>query len=332
MDSAVKKHEYVYPKKNFEKDDVGVMRLFFDNGDYLSFRGGEIADMRLKLYDRLVAGERGFCTVAESGYIKLKVSRKDDIDYPDEFLYNSEEYRKDRKSYIEKRCVNEGGIKFIRLFDEDNRHDTIYGNIAAAMDGGFLVLTFSGIENFGSSDGDENVILLNDISKAKIVSINLDFENCEDFSVYFREIVDINLQFAHELEWDAGDLYRRVKSGFIKIRLDKMPDYRKVCFLGCKKSPGIKQLEKRLCWDKGICSHDICHLYIEYYYAGTGSRKVECVEVEDIRSDEEFELNERLEAEGGCEFEDFIGGYCKKCDDGTIMIAFGKNAEEILSD
>ena len=321
--------EYLYPKKKFKKQDIDLIYLYFDNGDYLSLYGSEIADVRLKLYDRLIWGGRGACPVAQSGYIKLKIGKINE-NHESAFLYNAEQYAKDRKSYIENRCVKEGGIKCVSLFDKDNWQNNIYGNIGASADGEFLTLQFYGVAGGGSSDGDKCAIYLNDISKSLIKSINLDFENCEDFTVYNSEIEDIDLRFERELAWGSDELFRKIESGFIKLKLDKDIDFRRTEFLGHHKSKTLKELEKRLCPNSDISTHDICHLYIEYDYSGFGARRVECVEIEDIRSDEQLERVEKLEEEGDGGFEDFIGGYCKKCDDGTYVILFGKNAEEFI--
>lgn len=320
--------EYFTPKKKFKKKDFEFMYLFFDNGDYFSLHGCEIAEIQLKLYDRLVWGEGGFCPVAESGYIKLRVRKKNKALYDGMFLYNAEEYIKDRKSYIENRCVKEGGIKCVRLFDENHWHNTIYGDIVAATDGEFLLLNFLSRPNSGQCNSDKNIIYLNDVSLPMIESINLDFENCENFTIYKNEISDIQLQFENELVHGSGDLVRCVKGGFIKFKFDKEIDFREARFLGCLKSQTLKEFKKRLCPKGDISTHDICHLYINYDYAGFGSRRTECIEIGDIRPDEELERIEGLEEEGDYRFEDFVGGYCKKCSDGTIIISFGKSAEK----
>lgn len=321
--------KYIYPKKKFNKKDIDFMYLFFDNGDYFSLHGSEVVDLKLNLYDRLVWGERAICPVVESGYIKLDVKKRNKSIYHGHFLYNAKEYRGNRKTYIENRCVREGGISHIRLFNENNWHDTLYGNITAETEGEFLILKFLPQEKYGSAGGENHVILLNGIGKTIVESIDLDFENCESFYIYKNEIQDMQLQFEEELVWGGGDLFRNIKSGFIKLKLDKTITYRRTHFLDDDKVT-IKKLEKRLLWKKIQSDHDICHLYINFKYAGFGSYRTECVEIEDIRHDEELERLEKLEEEGKIVFFDYIGGYCKKQKDGTIIITFGKNAEELM--
>lgn len=321
--------KYIYPKKKFNKKDIDFMYLFFDNGDYFSLHASEVVDLKLNLYDRLVWGERGVCPVVESGYIKLDVKKRNKAIYDGYFLYNAKRYRGDRKTYIENRLVNEGGISHVRFFNENNWHDTLYGNISAEMEGGLLVLKFLPQDKFGAADGKNHAILLNEIGKTIVESIDLDFENCESFYIYKNEIQDMQLQFEEELVWGGGDLFRNIKCGFIKVKLDKGIDYRQVHFLDDDKVT-IKKLQKRLLWKKTQSDHDICHLYINFGYAGFGSVRTECVEIEDVRSDEELERLGRLEGEEDFGFDDYIGGYCKKQKDGTIVITFGKNAKELL--
>ncbi len=321
--------EYTYPKKKFDKKDIIFMYLFFDNGDYISLNGSEVVDIKINLYDRLISGERGLCPVAESGYIKLNVDKKNKAIYEGFFLYNAKEYKKDRKEYIEHRCVYEGGVKSVRLFDENNWHDTIYGNIACETDGEFLTLKFLSQPNFGSADSENNVVLLNPIGKSIIESINLDFENCEDYTIYKNEILDIQIEFEKELVWGSDDLFRSIKSGFIKLEFDKDIDYRRIHFLDDGKVT-VKRLERRLCGKSGQADHDICHLYIDYGYAGYSSHRTECIEIKDIRPDEELDRLDKLEEESGHDMFYFVGGHCKKQDDGTIIITFGKNAENAL--
>ena len=82
-----------------------------------------------------------------------------------------------------------------------------------------------------------------------------------------------------------------------------------------------------MCGKKGFDLHDICHLYIEYNYVGGGFYKKECIEINDIRSDEEFEEIEKWEEREDHEFMPyFIGGYAEKVDKNTLLITFGKSA------
>ncbi|MDE7181923.1 MAG: hypothetical protein K2O41_02670, partial [Clostridia bacterium] len=113
------------------------------------------------------------------------------------------------------------------------------------------------------------------------------------------------------------------------LKFDNEIYYRRTHFIDDGKVT-LKKLEKRLCWKGAQSDHDICHLYIDYKYIGFGSRHTECIEVRDIRTDEELERIEKLVDEGDYELDEYISGYCRKQDDGTIIITFGKNSEALL--
>ena len=94
-----------------------------------------------------------------------------------------------------------------------------------------------------------------------------------------------------------------------------------------KGEKGNKQIERRVCGKKGFELHDICHLYIEYDYAGSGFYRRECLEINDLRSEEEFTEIEKLEEKEGREFAPyFLGGYAEKVDKDIILITFGEIA------
>lgn len=322
--------EYTYPKLKFQKEAITSLNLFFDNGDYLPISGEELAEISVNLYDKLICNGESFSPVAESGFLKFKL--KENVKNIDSaFLYNLKEYKKSRKSYIENRCVHEGGLRCVQLFDENNWHYTIFANTVAEINGEFLIISFMPQVNFGSSNGEDHFIKLNDIKKAIIDSIELEFENCDGFTVYQNEISEINLDFEKELVWGSGDLLREVRGGYIKLKLDEEIYNRYInAWFADKRGKTVKQLENRICGKKGGNTHDICHLYINYNYSGFGGTHTECVEIEDVRPDEEIERLEALEAAGKGDL-DFIGGFSKRLEDGTILITFGKNAEKLLN-
>ena len=94
----------------------------------------------MKFYDELRAGERGFCAVAQNGFFKCKISGKKHRG--EQLLYQNSEYGKDIKAYLENRCVSEGGIRYVRLFDENHWHVPFYCIADARMEDDFLVLEF----------------------------------------------------------------------------------------------------------------------------------------------------------------------------------------------
>jgi len=323
--------EYVFSKQKFQKEGIEVLKLFFDNGDYFPIKSEELIDISVNLYDRPVWNGGSYSPVAESGFLKLKIDENAQLDCENYFLYNKEDYEANRKNYIENRCVNEGGLKCVRLYDDLNWHNTIFGNTVAEIDGEFLIIKFIPQANFGTSNNKNHVIRLNDIDKCDVKSIFLDFENCEGFTVYRNEISELELEFEKELDLGNYDFLRKIRGGYIKIKLDETLDYRYVneWLSSGKKKKTVSQLEKRIVGHKEKGVHDICHLYITYrYYEET---REECLEIDDIRPDEELDNLIEIEEETGedCGFD---GGYAKVLKDGTILITFGKNAEKLLNE
>ena len=327
--------EYKIKKEDFKKKDIEFAYILFNNGDYLPISKIEIVDISVNLYDTLTLGDeyyKSFCPVVESGFIKLKLIEKCKGFYRDAFLYNLKEYNNDRVNYIKNRLCNEGDLKCISLFNDYNWNHTLYGNMKAVIDKDFLIIKFEPKNTKQSSDNENNIISLPEVNKSIIQSIDLDFENCEGVHIYKEEIVEMQLRFSEELCWGSENYIRQIESGYIKLKLDdEINSYRENTLFDelVKGKKGNKQIEKRLCGNKGFDLHDICHLYIEYECSGFGLNKTECIEVNDIRSNEELNEMERLEEKTGHEYAPyFLGGYCEKQDDSTILITFGKTAQK----
>lgn len=175
----------------------------------------------------------------------------------------------------------------------------------------------------GSYQKEQHYINIKNVKKEDVNNINLDFENCESFVVYNGEIKDININFDNQLEWGTGDLYRKVISGYLKIKLDSDFTSRRNDLFIDKESLKITDFERRLCGEKGEGAHDVCHLYIDYYHAGYGGIEFsECIDMDDINVEEES-TNEWYEC--------YESGYCKKSKDGSIIIAFGKGAKNTIN-
>lgn len=316
-------NSYFYPKRKYLKKDISFMYIYFENGDYVFIKGLEVCNIKVNVYDKLVKHCNGVSPVVSDGYIKLKVLPKVSSAFSDSLVYNPKELQKNRKKYIEDRCTKESAIKEIWLFDSYNWHNVLIGNIKAKMEEEFLVFEFLPMESMREYCSENHTVNLSAINKKQILSIDLDFENCECFNFYNDEIKDINLNFKPKLEWGASDLYRSIESGYIKIKLDGEL-YRRNTFISNNAKPTLKLMEERLCGKKGFDNHDICHLYITYQY-GFGQHPEECIEVNDI-NDNGIDID--------TDDDDFVythynGGCCKKLKDGSIVIAFGKTAKEI---
>lgn len=311
--------EYIIEKKNFLLEDINFIYVFFNNRDFVTIKSKEIEDISLKFFDNLVVENDSICRVAESGFIKINISNSTKLYNCENFVYNPKEYNKDRKKYIENRICNENDIKCIRIFDENNWHDTIYGETESQIDGEYLIINFIRKSNIALSDNNKNKIFLPDITKKVIKKINLDFENCDGFTIYQEEIVDLFLNFKNELVWGSGDLNREIKSGYIKLLIDDKIPYRNINVYNIENTKNVKKtkLEKRLLGD-----HDICHLYIHYDSYGYGDTRCECIEIYDLQ---EYK-NDDEDEDDLC----FVGGYCEKTKNGEILITFGEEAKKLL--
>ncbi len=324
-------NKYLFPKMKYTKNEVSFMYIFFENGDFLEIKGSEIFNFSINIYDKLIRSRKGYNPVIESGYFKLKICNKSAFTKSSHFLYNEADFRKNRKSYIENRCVNESWITEIWLFNSYSWHKVLHCESKGKMDGDFLLLEFLPQPQMGTFKNENHYVNIKNIEKEDIFKIDLDFENCESFAVYNDEIEDVNIDFEDKLEWGAGDLYRKAIGGYIKIKLNKDFALRENHLFKNKKSLKIVDFERRLCGKKGEDIHDICHLYIDFYHAGYGEVQVECVEVDDIKTDEEIKNIEKKEEQTGQSYYYYEGGYCKKHKDGSIIIAFGKNARNTIN-
>jgi hypothetical protein len=258
--------------------------------------GEEIVDINFKLYDKLISMDDSFCPIAESGFLKIKLPekpRRDDADY---FVYNQKDHCLDTKKYIENRLCKENDIRFLRVFDKNNWHDTICGEFVSKMDGEFLIISVVKKATKLPADAKECTIMLNDITPQNVESIILDCENCDGVVVNKDEIIDIDLKFKNTLEWASHDLVRVVESGYIKTKFNK-------------------KIAKRL-----LGEFDICHLYVEYDTCVCGTRRRECIDVDGLEYGEAENYDDYV----------FVSGMGKKQKDGTILLNFGNQACEKL--
>lgn len=306
------KGEYFCKKHTVVAKNVQEAQIFFANSDYFTLNKKEIVDLKVVFYDELRVGELGFCPIAKSGYIKCRINDKRRRN-GEQLLYQNDEYGKDIKEYLEKRCVKEGGIRYVRLFDKNSWHVPFYCFATARIEDDYLVLEFQEGVGYGSADNDKHVVRARNVNKDNIRKISLEFENCENIDIFPNEILDIDLNFEKELQWGAGAFNREVRNGFIRLKFDKEIEFRHN-FLGVVSGKNnIKKLESRLC-RKSRETIDICHLYVTYDYVGYGTKFEENIEIKDIRP-----IREQEEDEWG-----YVSGYAQREKDGSILIVFGK--------
>ena len=313
-------YEFVCPKKDFNKKDITKAQMFFRNGDYFELSGKEIVDINLQFYDTLIANEKGFSPVVKSGYIRCKFSKLAPK-YDSSLLYNAKAYKKDRKKYLEERCLNEGELYYARLFDEYHWHDGIFGDITAYKDGNEIVLAFQANKTYGSADKTYHTVNALNVTKQAVEKIDLDFENCDGIEIFQEEIIDMQLNFKKELEWNSSCFGRELQDGFIRLRFKENITWRKANIYCEAKKNTVQNFIKRIC-GKDIDDIDICNLYITYNYAGYCKEYIERISINDIRPLEELP---DIDEPDICPC--FISGYAKKENDGSILIVFGKEKE-----
>ena len=340
------RYQYYFPKFKYTRNDVSYIYLTFENGDFLQIKSSEIINLSINVYDRLIRSHRGYNPVVESGFLKLKICNKHSFKNTNHLLYNEEEFLKDRKLYIENRCVNESVVKEVRLFNRNDECMILHCDTKAKIENDLLIIEFLKQPQMGSFSSDNHNFKIGNLNKKIIDSIDLDFENTESFVVYNSEIQEINLEFYEKLQWEDGGLHREIKSGYIIIKLDKENEKRTNVFIDEEIDPQHEDFERRLVGENGKDYHDLCHLYIDF----SSDLSTECITINDIRLNrEEFidvffdeeDVNSNYEDKNDAfnyeEIENddddywFISGYCKKLEDGSIIIAFGENSEELIN-
>lgn len=324
------KNLYVAEKIKYAKEDINFMYVFFENGDYVEIKGSEIVNLSINTYDKLIRSYKGYNPIAESGYIKFKISDKRALTNLSHVVYNEKDYKNNRKTYIENRCINEDSVREIWLFDRCNCHNVLHCNVKVKMEDEFLIFEFINNEPSKSFSSKNHYVNIGSIKKENIHSIDLDFENCESFVVYKEEILEVNLAYDKSLKWAGSDLNREIVGGYIRVKLNKDYGTRENHLFDNDKAVKVSDFEKRLCNKNKITVHDICHLYVRYANPGYVSSFVECLCVDDIKSDEEIEMLERKEEDEGLRYYEYESGYCKKNKGHSIVIAFGKNAKETI--
>lgn len=323
--------EYTVKKSIFEKKGVNFLYVFFENGDYISLDGSELVAISVDVYDKLARHSDGFSAVAESGYIELKISERDPENYHGCFVFDPILYDDCRKQYIEFLCLEENYITQIWFFDKLNRHRELIGNFKAEKNGDILRLTVFPHPQLRDASSDKHTIMLGDIFKGDICCIDFDFENCESFMIFDREIKEIGLELDKKLTSDCSRFHRRVKSGYIILKLKKSC-YRREHHLFNDKHLKRKVLERRLCGKKGFATHDICHINIYYHHAAFDDTLSECIEIDDMRPSKEVARLIKKEEEDNGFVYCFESGYSKRLKDRTIILTFGNNAKKLMKE
>lgn len=154
-----------------------------------------------------------------------------------------------------------------------------------------------------------------------IHAIDLVLENVESVKVYHNEIVEVNLEFEDELTIGGSCITRRVKSGYIKLRIDEKTKR----FTGdllihdhngnIIKKPHKQKIEKRLL---ELCN--ICYIIVtvkEYYWT----------EQIDVPYEEERVENE----EGVGDYRIIVCPSAELDTDGNLIILFGESSKFVTA-
>ncbi len=296
----------LYKSKNYTlaKRDFSKIEIYFDNGNYVTVNDFEIVRSNIFVYGRLVWHDNEICRVAYKGEIVLNIDDSYKTEDYELCISDPDNYRKGRKRYIETRCKNGIIVKTVIYTVYNNSRFTLLGNVRIwNCDDGFCIgyLTYLDGDMGGCS---EHYIDLPDITKSSAGIVTLNFENCETVAVYHDEIVDIKLEYSRELYAEcSGEFFRLVTGGYIRIAFIDRANRDGVVY----SVDDISAIEKRLCSKSGESIHDICNLYISH-----GGYKEERLVVNPV----EFIPLELCNC-----------GICKRLSDGSVLIAFGKNAE-----
>ncbi len=392
------KREYRVEKKNFKKEDIEYLALYFDNADILGIFNEDIEEFKLKFYDRLIFAEQGYCPFVESGEIVLDVKERiyceeddsddewddewdeerNDDEWDDEWDEDSDEtsdspsdtearsgeesaedreeveedfsedfwfppssyrydatyvgdmesYLADKRAYIKKRLLSAGSIVKISV-NCDDFHLHVFGNVSAEERGEKIVLRFFPKAKYEPSDGDEHTVETEDVELEDLSRIGLVFENCDDFTVYNHEIVNLKLEMKDRLVPYAEEYIRIVDSGYMTVKVDNHGlksrygiDSRGIDFMGRYISRTYRQiLKENLLGNRKKQVHIICYLELGYFQNGKGS---EYIAIDEIKSDEEVEYLIEKEDNDCHQHYFFEGGYCENLGKGRIGISFGK--------
>lgn len=318
---------YFFEKSDFNLEETERMAVFFDNGDYLTVPKRAIKSVRIVFSDRLIWVQNAIFPTGVGGEIRIKADKFKPSDFWGNSLYNQKDYEDNKKGYLIKRCLNDKIIRF-RFFDSNNWSHTVYGSVAASLEGDELVFTFLNHLNEPCA-ADKSYIYVSDVTKNNVDSVGLDFENCEGFTVYNshhgKEILSMQINCYKKLAFGGGELVRRIRNGYFLLWLENI-DSRKTSLWDDKKKYTLKRLTDRLCYKKELSRHDICNLCIDYEYIGYGEDKTERIEVGEARATEELSD----EDDESCIEPEFVGGYSKRLDKNRVLITFGKNAKEML--
>lgn len=304
---------YEVTKQSTPKN-IEQMYLLFDNGEYVGIHHSEIRQVSLCFYDRLEYRGRSFAPVAHSGCIRLRIQQK--YAKHEHAVADECAFHRDPRAYIARLCT-QGSLKEVWCFDQNHWHLRILCRASATMEEDCLVLHVLPQPWMGPHDSDRHRIELPPLRKHDIERIDIDFENCDGFTVFADEIRELNLCTEPLLKWNATAFCRTVRSGYMILSLNaQYDDARHADIYGEK---GVDP-SYRLCGDGETDVCDICHLYITYAHPGYGCLDEECIDLPDIATAEMYDEETELFP--------FVSGYSRRLADGRILLTFGPDTRK----
>ena len=315
--------EYRARKKDFQYDTV-ELKLYFENGDVIAIDGSEVMDLKVRFYDSLVAFQDGYCPVAESGILRLKLKKFFQNCLSESHVSDDKKLRRERREYIRSRLTDETDLCAVYVYDEIGSGFFFFTQGKAKAEGEETILHLFGKREDGA-EAEEHTIKLGTIRKHEIDSILLYFENCDYFSVDKTEVEEFQMTFEPFLFLDHSGYHRAVKTGQIRIRFDRYFNREHDLYrTPRKRKKFIKQLKRYLFGQDGSMVHDIVCMKIRYRYPRRLFMEEETVEVNDIRGESSGIFADDARNDEPEYY--FIGGCSEELEDGNILISFGRTA------
>ena len=159
-------------KTKIDQTKIDYLNIYFDNHELIVIHQKELIDFHFSFYDRLIKRAKGIHPVAKEGMVKFKIDNDLEIDTTG--IFDQEQLKKNRKSYIINRML-EGGIEAIEFYDETGCSQKVYGDFLFNQEGDDLLLVAKEKPFFESFTSNYHYIDLPLLEKEYIQSISLDF-------------------------------------------------------------------------------------------------------------------------------------------------------------
>ncbi|MDR2091219.1 MAG: hypothetical protein LBP62_06200 [Clostridiales bacterium] len=162
------------------------------------------------------------------------------------------------------------------------------------------------------------VIEMEDVKLEDIYAIDLALENCESIRVYRNEILEINFELDDNLVIGTSCIERRIKSGYIKLRIDEKTKRRNNdVYIHDDNGEQVKKPYKKKIEDRLIELCNICYIVITVVDIYWEENLDVPYEEECIEDDEGYVVNDRI----------IVCPSAKMDADGNLIILLGELSE-----